>query len=40
MNWPLAECLQYRTAYWLIEGREVRSSNSTSSAQSFAALAG
>ena len=24
MNWPLAECLQYRSAYWIIEGREIR----------------
>lgn len=40
MTWPLATCLQYRTAFWIREGYEVRTLHRAPGSQSLLALAG
>ncbi len=40
MNWPLSDCLQYRTAYWIMEGREVRPLARATAGHRFSHLAG
>lgn len=40
MNMPLAEALQYRTAFWIMEGREVRAVTHRPAARNLTALAG
>lgn len=40
MNWSLAECFQYRTAFWLMQERAVRPLSVRETGKSIAELAG